>query len=116
VITTQSDPPENLLEVTEARTKSTLKISWQDPAFTGGADIISYRVQIAEEGQAYSIIESGINYKEYLATGLSFGTTYQFAVAIRTSYGYSSLSTPLLLLCASVPEAPATVTTSNQGS
>ena len=47
IITTTPDPPTDLVEVYEQRTKSTLAISWSPPVFTGGAIIDDYRVNIA---------------------------------------------------------------------
>lgn len=48
VITTSPDPAINLIEDYSARTKSSLGISWSDPVFTGGVEIIDYRISIAE--------------------------------------------------------------------
>lgn len=41
-ITTNPDPPTDLLEIYEERTKSTLGISWSAPIFTGGDVIEDY--------------------------------------------------------------------------
>lgn len=45
--------------------------------------------------------------------GLTAGTTYQFTVESRNSFGYSIVSDELTLLCAFIPEPPASITTSN---
>ena len=50
VITTSPDAPINLAEVAVDRTKSTLGLSWDAAAFTGGDVIIDYRISIAEQG------------------------------------------------------------------
>jgi hypothetical protein len=50
VITTTPDSPISLTEDYSARTKSTLGFTWSDAAFTGGVDIIDYRISIAEQG------------------------------------------------------------------
>lgn len=48
VITVTPDPPTDLTEDYSQRTKSTLAFSWLAPVFTGGAEIVDYRVSIAE--------------------------------------------------------------------
>ena len=72
-----------------------------------------FRVQSDPE---FSILATGVTSPEYVATGLTFGLTYEFKVQARNSYSYSLDSDVLALLCAFKPEAPLTVTTSNQGS
>jgi hypothetical protein len=47
LITTSPDPPANFAEVYEQRTKSTIGLSWEEPAFIGGSEIQDYRVNIA---------------------------------------------------------------------
>ena len=44
VILTQPDAPINVIEVTAARTESSITISWSQGASNGGATIIDYRV------------------------------------------------------------------------
>lgn len=48
LISTTPDAPINLAEDYILRTKSTLGITWEDAEFTGGIDIIDYRIWIAE--------------------------------------------------------------------
>jgi hypothetical protein len=48
-----------------------------------------------------------------LATGLTFGTTYQFKVESRNSYSYSPYSDTITMLCAFKPDPPLVVTTTN---
>lgn len=50
----------------------------------------------------------------YLATDLNAGSTYEFTVEARNSYGFSIESDLLSLLCAFKPEAPTEVTTLNE--
>jgi hypothetical protein len=49
----------------------------------------------------------------YTAISLTAGKTYQFKIKSRNSYGYSTFSSTVSLLCAYKPEAPTSVTTSN---
>jgi cellulose 1,4-beta-cellobiosidase len=68
---------------------------------------------MAESGGAFSVLASSLTSTEYLANSLSFGTTYDFKVESRNSYGYSAYSSTTSLLCAYIPDHPATVTTTN---
>jgi hypothetical protein len=113
VITTTPDVPTNVAEVYEQRTKSTLGLSWVAPVFTGGAVIEDYRINIAEQGQAFSVLASGVTDTAYLATGLTFGVTYEFKIESRNSYGYSGYSETITLLCAFKPDPPLTASTAN---
>jgi hypothetical protein len=112
MITTTPDVPTSVVEVYSSRTKSTLGLTWTPPVFTGGDMIIDYRISIAEQGGSYSVLES-ITETSYTATGLMAGTTYEFKIESRNSYGYSSDSDVLTLFCAFIADAPLTVTTSN---
>lgn len=47
----------------------------------------------------------------YIATGLTAGTTYEFKIEARNQYDYSSFSDTLSLLCATVPESPTNIVT-----
>jgi hypothetical protein len=49
-----------------------------------------------------------------LATGLTFGTTYEFKVEARNSYSFSAFSETITLLCAFKPDPPTVLTTTNQ--
>jgi hypothetical protein len=56
IITTTPDAPTDLIEVYADRTKSTLGLTWTAPVFTGGDVIIDYRINIAEQGGAFSVL------------------------------------------------------------
>ena len=73
--------------------------------------IIDYRINIAEQGGAFSVLASGLLTPDYTATGLTSGTTYEFKVESRNSYGYSDYSEVLTLLAAFKPDQPAAPTT-----
>ena len=113
VITTTPGVPTDVLEVYEQRTKSTLGLSWVSPVFVGGAIIEDYRVNIAEQGQAFSVLASGVTDTAYIATDLTFGVTYEFKIESRNSYGYSAYSETITLLCAFKPDPPLTLSTAN---
>lgn len=88
-------------------------MTWTAPVFTGGAVIDDYRINIKEQGGTYSILASGIVPTSYTAIGLTAGTTYVFNIESRNSYSYSPVSEEITLLCAFIPEPPATVQTTN---
>jgi hypothetical protein len=113
MITTSPDLPINLVEVYAQRTKSTIGVAWEAATFTGGDVIIDYRINIAEQGGVFSVLASGLTDPDYIAVGLTFGTTYEFKVESRNSYGYSDFSDVLTLLCAFIPDPPTTVTSIN---
>ena len=73
--------------------------------------IIDYRVSIAEQGAAFSILSAGVTATTYTATGLTSGVTYEFKVESRNSYDHGSSSEALTLLAAFKPEAPEAPTT-----
>lgn len=50
VITINPDPPTDVIEVYEQRSKSTIGITWTPPLFTGGAVIEDYRINMAVQG------------------------------------------------------------------
>jgi hypothetical protein len=75
--------------------------------------IEDYRISIAEQGQAFSVLATGLTDPNYLATGLTFGVTYDFKVESRNSYSYSPFSDTITLLCAFKPDPPLVITTTN---
>lgn len=113
VIITSPDAPVNLAEDGAARTKSSLGLTWEDPVFNGGTQIIDYQVSIAPLGGSFSVVATGLTNRQYTAIGLDFGAIYEFKVEARNSYSYSALSSPLQLYCAHIAEPPLVVTTQN---
>jgi hypothetical protein len=113
VITTTPDAPINLAENTSLRTKSTIGLTWSKADFIGGAEIIDYRVNYAQSGGSYSVLASNIASPMYTAIELTAGVTYDFKIESRNSYGYSTYSSSISLLCAYVPDPPTTVATAN---
>jgi len=113
IITTNPGTPTSLVEIVAQRTKSTLGLSWTAPVFIGGTVIIDYRINIAEQGQSYSVTATGVMSTSYSVTGLTAVKTYELKVEARNSYGYSASSSVLTLLCAFIPDSPTTITTAN---
>lgn len=65
-----------------------------------------YRINIAEQGSAFSVLASGLASPSYTATGLTPGVYYEFKVESRNAYDYSTYSETVTLLNAWVPDAP----------
>lgn len=108
-ITTTPDAPTDLRENYELRTKLTLGLEWTAPVFTGGDVIEDYRISYKVLGGVYTVFAESVVDTNILVGGLSAGSTYEFYVETRNSYSYSAASTTLDLLCAFIPEPPATV-------
>ena len=113
IIKTTPGAPTNLVEVYAQKSKSTIGLTWFEPVFIGDVAIVDYRVSIAELGQAFSIVASGITETSYLVIDLTFGVTYEFKVEARNNYGYSAFSETETILCAFKPDPPLTVSTAN---
>jgi hypothetical protein len=111
MITTYPDPPTDLTEDYSQRTPTVLAFTWTPPVFTGGDVILDYRVNIAEQGGAYSILAAGITETTYTATDLTSGVIYEFKVESRNSYDHGPYSEVLTMLAAFKPEAPLAPTT-----
>jgi hypothetical protein len=109
------DVPTTLTDNTAARTSTTLGLTWVDGDDSGGLPVIDYRVYVTSTTGSYRVIVN-VTTKGYNATGLSLGVSYNFIVQSRNSYGYSSNSSTLLLLCAILPNVPTNVLTVNSAS
>ena len=68
---------------------------------------------MAVQGDSFSVLANDLTSAEYLANELAFGTTYEFKVESRNSYGYSAFSNTVSLLCAYIPDPPLMITTAN---
>ena len=68
---------------------------------------------MAQSDGTYSILASNVVSSSYTAIDLTAGVTYQFKIESRNSYGYSTYSGSISLLCAYIPDPPTTVSTSN---
>jgi hypothetical protein len=89
VIITRPDAPINFVEDYEQRTKSTLGLVWDQAAFFGGSSVQDYTIEIAVQGETASVLQSNLVATSYVATGLTFGVTYEFTVQARNTYGLS---------------------------
>jgi hypothetical protein len=76
--------------------------------FNGGSAVIDYRINIAEQGGSFSVVDSTTN-TNYVLTGLTAGVNYEIKVEARNQYDYSDYSNVLTLLCAYIPTVPHTI-------
>jgi hypothetical protein len=79
----------NLAEDASQRNHYTLTITWQAGAEEGGTPVIDYRVNIAEQGQAATVLIEGVTTFTATATGLTPGVFYEFTVNARNEYDFS---------------------------
>ena len=59
ILVTYPDSPFNLKEISKARTKSSLGLTWNSPNFTGGTPILDYTILLLTNG-SYQPLASGI--------------------------------------------------------
>jgi hypothetical protein len=76
VITTNPDPPTDLTEDYTQRSKSSLGLTWTQAPFNGGAIIIDYQISIAQQGESFIILASGVTTTSFSAIGLIAGVAY----------------------------------------
>ena len=109
-VITSPDAPVNLAEDTSQRTSTTLGVTWNAGTSNGGSVVLDYRISIAQQGGSFDF-QTTTTSTDYLATGLTSGTTYEFKIEARNQYGYSTYSDTLSLLSAYIPEIPTSITT-----
>jgi hypothetical protein len=81
ILVTTPGAPISVTEVYADRSKSTLALSWSEPAFTGGESLSNFRVKIVEQGGSYTFtVDLAASQTSYKATGLTAGKTYEFRV------------------------------------
>jgi hypothetical protein len=79
----------------------------------GGAPVLDYRVSYALETGPFTVLAVGYTGLAYKANGLTAGLKYRFFVQARNSYDFSSQSNTILILCATIPDVPSVVASSN---
>jgi hypothetical protein len=78
--------------------------------------VLDFRIYYDQGTGNYILIKTSYTSLSYLINTLTPGVTYGFKVQARNAFGLSDLSSPLSLLCATVPAAPAAPLTSASGS
>jgi len=110
-ILTYPDAPVSLTETISVRTSSSIALTWSEGAANGGATVEDYRVTYDQSTGDYVVLVSALNQLSYTTLGLTSGNTYKFKIEARNSYGYSSYSEVVSILCAAEPEQPLPATT-----
>jgi titin len=111
VILTSPDPPVSLIEVSAQRAATSLGLTWSAGATDGGAAVLDYTITFDQATGTDVVLASGILGTTYTATGLTAGLTYRFKVQARNTFGLSTYSNAISLLCAFIPNKPALPTT-----
>ena len=75
------DPPTNLVAI--ATRPTDIDLTWVAPAYSGGAPVTSYKVEVSEDGDAWTDLErsTGTDVTSYRHTGLQPGTTSYYRVS-----------------------------------
>lgn len=107
-----------------SRSATSLAISWERPADTGGVELLGYKVYVADGSSAYQDVPTALSaadptilYHEHVAADLTPGHAYKFRVAAYNLIGEGEAAQlrteqPLVgdavdyVLAADLPEAP----------
>jgi hypothetical protein len=81
-------------------------VSWSAPAFDGGSPITGYQVTPYVNGVAQTPILTNSTATNYMATGLTNGTTYTFTVAAINAVGTGANSAASAAVTPSPPTVP----------
>ena len=82
----------------------------------GGDSVIDYKVEMDDDNDGfYSVVATGFASTSHTETGLSAGSSYKFRVSARNSVGYSTPSSVLTIVAATVPSQPSAPTTTLNG-
>jgi cellulose 1,4-beta-cellobiosidase len=90
-------------------------LTWEDGVNNGGMPITEYRISQKVQGGSFSVIATGITETNYVASGLTLGTIYEWQVEALNSVGYSLPSVGFENLHALIPGIPSDLTTTNTG-
>jgi hypothetical protein len=98
VITTYPDAPINAVNDALVTDSSTIKFSWSEGSSNGGALINDYRVSYAVTGSdTFTELSSSVLTTD-ITTSQSAGTSYDFRVESRNSFGYSQTYLAITIL------------------
>jgi hypothetical protein len=108
IILTKPNAPINVAEIVISRSITSISFDWDNGPSDGGAPVIDYRINFDQALDTFVVRATGVTALSYTATGLTAGLTYKFTIEARNSYGYSDPSTPVSIICATIPAVPAT--------
>ncbi|MFA6190248.1 MAG: DUF2341 domain-containing protein [Candidatus Staskawiczbacteria bacterium] len=105
-ITLPTEPTEPLNVATEVKSSS-IKLTWSDPASTGGSAITDYVIEYQlTTGGTWATFDDGVSIDKFATvTGLSNGTSYDFRVSAKNIIGTSGASS----VVSATPGEPAQV-------
>jgi hypothetical protein len=75
IIITAPDAPINLVELTGFRDPTTLALAWSQGSANGASPVTEYRINIAEQGGVWNVLDSTSS-TTYTASSLTSGVTY----------------------------------------
>ncbi|MCS5585436.1 MAG: fibronectin type III domain-containing protein [Pseudomonadales bacterium] len=110
---TVSDPPKALANDAANTSHTQVTFTWAAPASNGVSAVLDYKVFWDQGTNNFVELEgaTALTTKNYTKTGVTEGTTYKFKVQARNTVGYSSESSTVSILAASVPATPVAPTT-----
>jgi len=119
VLMTYPDAPTTLTEQTLSRAADSITFTWVDGQFNNGAVVTKYRVSMSDTDGlgTYSELVPLAFIKEYTASGLTAGHTYNFKVEAYNAFGYGGFSSAKSIKCATKPSkivAPPTTSVSTR--
>jgi titin len=79
----------------------------------GGAPILDYKLTYDQATDTWIELDPAVTETRFTATGLTQGSSYSFKVEARNTYGYSDASASVTILCATIPDTPATPSSAN---
>ena len=100
IILTNPSPPTSLANVASITSKSQIGLIWNTVTFSGGTPVIDYQLTYSIDAGAYSVLASGLLLTSFTANGLTAGSTYNFKVQARNSFGLSIYSNVVSILAA----------------
>ena len=75
------DPPTNLVATATLPTR--IELEWVAPAYDGGAPVVSYRIEVSEDGITWADLQpsTGVSLTQFAHTGLPPGSTRHYRVS-----------------------------------
>ena len=81
------DPPTNLVATATLPTR--IELTWTAPAYDGGAPVVSYRIEVSEDGLVWADLQAstGVSLTQFAHTGLPPGSTRHYRVSAINAAG-----------------------------
>ena len=112
----EPDAPTTLTRNDASTTKTQVAFTWSAPVIDGGDTVIDYKIEMDDDNDGvYSTVATGVTSTAHTETGLLAGSSYKFRVSARNSVGYSTPSSVLTIVAATVPSQPSAPTATLNG-